>query len=105
MKRLIHDKQLFEKKIHELQKLIIKYNLYVQSFKNCDNRLKNNVFEIKIVLKQHDFKRMLKKTHNKFIFEKIVVILNVFEMFDSNKSIEKNIIIQIYDDDFIRIFY
>ena len=105
LKRLIHDEQLFEKKFHELQKLLIKYNSYVQSFKNCDDRLKNNDFEIKIVLKQHDFKRMLKNTHNKFIFDEIVVVLSVFEMFDSNKSIEKNIVMQIYDDDFIRMFY
>ena len=105
LKRLIHDEQLFEKKFHELQNLMIKYNLYVQSFKNCDNRLKNDDSEIKIVLKQHDFKRMLKNTHNKLIFEKIVVVLNVFEMFDSNKSIEKNIVMQIYDDNFIRMFY
>ena len=105
LKRLIHDEQLFEKKFHELQNLMIKYNSYVQSFKNCNNRLKNDDFEIKIVLKQHDFKRMLKNTHNKLIFEKIVVVLSVFEMFDSNKSIEKNIVMQIYDDDFIRMLY
>ena len=105
LKRLIHDEQLFEKKFHELQNLIIKYNSYVQSFKNCNNRLKNDDFEIKIVLKQHDFKRMLKNTHNKFIFDEIVVVLSVFEMFDSNKSIEKNIVMQIYDDNFIRMFY
>ena len=105
LKRLIHDEQLFEKKFHELQNLMIKYNSYVQSFKSCDDRLKNDDSEIKIVLKQHDFKRMLKNTHNKFIFEKIVVVLNVFEMFDSNKSIEKNIVMQIYDDDFIRMSY
>ena len=105
LKRLTHDKQLFEKKFHQLQKLMIKYNSYVQSFKNCDDRLKNDDFEIKIVLKQHDFKRMLKNTHNKFIFDEIVVVLSVFEMFDSNKSIEKNIVMQIYDDDFIRVFY
>ena len=84
---------------------MIKYNSYVQSFKNCNDRLKNDDFEIKIVLKQHDFKRMLKETHNKFIFEKVVVVLSVFEMFDSNKSIEKNIVMQIYDDNFIRMFY
>ena len=105
LKRLIHDEQLSEKKLHELQNLMIKYNSYVQSFKSCDDRLKNDDFEIKIVLKQHDFKRMLKNTHNKLIFEKIVVVLSVFEMFDSNKSIEKNIVMQIYDDDLIRMFY
>ena len=105
LKRLIHDEQLFEKKFHQLQKLMIKYNSYVQSFKNCDDRLKNDDFEIKIVLKQHDFKRMLKNTHNKFIFDEIVIVLNVFEMFDSNKSIEKNIVMQIYDNNFIRMFY
>ena len=105
LKRLTHDEQLFEKKFHELQNLMIKYNSYVQSFKSCDDRLKNDDSEIKIVLKQHDFKRMLKSTHNKFIFEKIAVVLNVFEMSDSNKSIEKNIVMQIYDDDFIRMLY
>ena len=105
LKRLIHDEQLSEKKLHELQNLMIKYNSYVQSFKNCDDRLKNDDFEIKIVLKQHDFKRMLKKTHNKFIFDEIVVILNVSKMSNSNKSIEKNIVMQIYDDDFIRMLY
>ena len=105
LKRLIHDEQLFEKKFHELQKLMFKYNSYAQSFKNCDDRLKNDDFEIKFVLKQHDFKRMSKNTHNKFIFDEIVVVLSVFEMFDSNKSIERNIVMQIYDDDFIRVFY
>ena len=84
---------------------MIKYNSYVQSFKNCDDRLKNDDFEIQIVLKQHDFKRMLKKMHNKFIFDEIAVILNVSEMSNSNKSIEKNIVMQTYDDDFIRMFY
>ena len=105
LKRLIHDEQLFEKRFHELQKLMIKYNSYAQSFKNCDDRLKNDDFEIKIVLKQHDFKRMMKNTHNKLIFDKIAVVLSVFKMFDSNKSIEKSIVMQIYDDDFIRVLY
>ena len=105
LKRLIHDEQLFEKTFHKLQNLMIKYNSYVQLFKSCDDRLKNDDFEIKIVLKQHDLKRMLKDTHNKLIFEKIVVVLSVLEMSDSNKSIEKDIVIQTYDDDLIRIFY
>ena len=105
LKRLTHDEQLSEKKLHELQKLMIKYNSYAQSFKSCDDRLKNDDFEIKIVLKQHDLKRMLKNTHNKLIFEKVVVVLNVLEMFDSNKSIERDIVMQTYDDDFIRILY
>ena len=105
LKRMTHDEQLFEKKLHTLQILMIKYNSYVQSFKSCDDRLKNDDFETKVVLKQHDFKRMLKKTHNKFIFEKIAVVLSVLEMSDSNKSIERNIVMQIYDDDLIRVFY
>ena len=105
LKRMIHDEQLFEKKFHTLQILMIKYNSYVQSFKNCDDCLKNDDFEIQIVLKQHDFKRMLKKTHNKFIFDEIAVILNVSKMSNLDKSIEKNIVMQIYDDDFIRMFY
>ena len=105
LKRMIHDEQLFEEKFHTLQILMIKYNSYVQSFKNCDDRLKNDDFETQIVLKQHDFKRMLKKTHNKFTFDEIAVILSVSEMSNSNKSIEKNIVMQTYDDDFIRMFY
>ena len=105
LKRLIHDEQLFEKKFHELQRLMIKYNSYAQSFKSCDDRLKNDDFEIKIVLKQHDLKRMMKDTHNKLIFDEIAVVLNVLEMSDSNKSIERNIVMQIYDDDFIRRLY
>ena len=105
LKRLIHDEQLSEKKFHKLQNLIIKYNSYAQSFKNCDDRLKNDDSEIKIVLKQHDLKRMLKDTHNKLTFEKVAIVLSVFEMSDSNKSIERDIVMQTYDDDFIRIFY
>ena len=105
LKRLTHGEQLSEKKLHGLQRLMIKYNSYVQSFKSCGDRLKDDDSEIKIVLKQHDLKRMLKDTHNKFIFEEVAVVLSVLEMSDSNKSIERNIVMQIYDDDFIRVFY
>ena len=105
LKRMTHDEQLSEEKLHTLQILMIKYNSYAQSFKSCDDRLKNDDFEAQIVLKQHDLKRMLKETHNKFIFDEIAVILSVSEMSDSDKSIERNIVMQTYDDDLIRVLY
>ena len=105
LERLAHDEQLSEKKLHELQSLMTKYNPYVQSFKSCDDRLKNDDSETKIVLKQHDPKRMLKETHNKPISEKVAVVLSVPEMSNPDKPIERDIVMQIYDDDLIRVPY
>ena len=104
-RRLMHDEKLDSNVLHALQRLMKDHNSYAQVFKSCDQRLKKDDSEIQMMLKQHDSKRMIKNTHNKPTFIEVVEILNMLDIFNLNKFVVKNLLIQITDDDLIRVFY
>ena len=104
-RRLMHDEKFDVNVLHVFQRLIKNHNSYAKIFKNCNQRLKKNDFEIQMILKKHDSKRIIKNIHNKFTFIEVVEIFNMFDIFKFNKLVEKNLLIQITNDDFIRVFY
>ena len=74
--------------------------------KTCAKRIKKiDNFEIKMHLKQNEFDRREKKTMNKFTFDEIVVVIIIFNDQNDEKSINKNILIQIQNDNLISISY
>ena len=56
-------------------------------------------------LKQNDFSRREKKTMNKFTFDEIVIVIVMLDDQSDEKSINKNILIQIQNENLIFIFY
>ena len=104
-RRLMHDEKLDVNVLHAFQRLIKNHNSYAKAFKSCDQRLKKNDFEAQMILKQHDSKRMIKNTHNKFTFIEVAEIFNMFDIFNLNKFVERDLLIQITNDDFIRVSY
>ena len=89
------------------QRLMKNIKFYVQIFKNCDERVKENFnSRNKIHLKQNDFSRMTKEIHNKFIFEKIVAMIIMSKNLKNDQSIKRDILIQnIENDDLMFIYY
>ena len=89
------------------QRLMKNINFYAQTFKSCDERVKENFnSRNKIHLKQNDFSRMTKEIHNKFIFEKVVAMIMMSKNLKSDQSIKRDILIQnIENDDLMFIFY
>ena len=60
----------------------------------------------KIHLKQNDFNRMTKKTHNKSTFEKVVAMIMMSKNLNENQSIKRAIFIQnIENENLMSIFY
>ena len=103
-KNLLNKKKFF---FFRFQRLMKNINFNAKTFKNCDERIKNNFnSRNKIYLKQNDFNRLTKKTYNKFIFEKIVAMIVMSKILKNNKSIKRDILIQnIENDDLIFMFY
>ena len=89
-----------------LTRLIKNVNFYVETYKTCDNRFRNEFnSQIRFVLKQNEFDRLSKNTHNKFTFDKIVVFIILFETINSNHVLKRNIVIQKQNDDLRFVFY
>ena len=89
------DNNILHRKIFfQLQRLLKKINFYVDFLKTYKDRfLKNFNFDIKIYLKQHNFNKQNKNTHNKFIFNKIAVIIIFFDDISDDQTIERDILI------------
>ena len=104
-RRLMYDEKLDVNVLKTFQRLIKNHNSYAKAFKNCNQRLKKNDFEIQMILKQHDSKRMIKSTHNKFTFIEVVEIFSMLDIFNFNKLVERNLLIQTTNDDLIRVSY
>ena len=106
MKSNIDDNILNEIVLFRLQRLFKKINFYVKNLKTYAKQIKKiDNFEIKMYLKQNEFDRREKKTMNKFTFDEIVVVIIMFNNQNDEKSINKNILIQIQNDDLISISY
>ena len=96
IKSNIDDNILNEIVLFRLQRLFKKMNFYIKNLKTCVERIKKfDQFEIKIHLKQNDFSRREKKTMNKFTFDEIVIVIVMFDDQNDEKSVNKNILIQI----------
>ena len=81
-------------------------NSYATTFKSCDQRIQKNFhLMIKIYLKQNDFNELIKKTHNKFISNEMIVVIIILENLERNQSIKRDILIQNIDNNLISIFY
>ena len=104
-RRLMHDEKFDVNVLKTFQRLIKDHNSYAKIFKSCDQRLKKDDFEAQMILKQHDSKRMIKNIHNKFTFIEVAEIFSMFDIFNLNKFVERDLLIQITDDDLIRVFY
>ena len=100
-------KQKFEtKKLLLLTRLIKNVNFYVETYKICDNRFRDEFnFQIRFVLKQNEFDRLNKNIYNKFTFDKIIVFIILFEIMNSNYVLKRNIIIQKQSDNLRFVFY
>ena len=106
MNKNVDNNILHWKTFFQLQRLLKKINFYVDFLKTCENRfLKNFNFDIKIYLKQHNFSKQNKSTHNKFIFSEITTIIIFFDNMSDDRSIERNILIQSIHDNIIFIFF
>ena len=83
-----------------------KINFYVQAYKVVDQRILNfEYFLIEFQLKQHDLNRQRKDTHNKFISHEIAIVMILLDNDVSNRVIERDILTQSINDDFLRVFY
>ena len=83
-----------------------KINFYVQAYKVVDQRILN--FEHSLVefqLKQHDLNRQRKDTHNKFIFHEVATVMILLDNDVFDRAIERDILIQSINDDFLRVLY
>ena len=106
MKSNIDDNILNEIVLFRLQRLFKKINFYVKNLKTCVESIKkSDQFKIKLYLKQNDFNRREKKTMNKFTFDEIVIVIVMFDDRNDEKLINKNILIQIQNENLIFIFY
>ena len=106
MKSNIDDNVLNEIVLLRLQRLFKKINFYFKNLKTCAKRIKkSNQFEINFHLKQNDFNRREKNTMNKSMFNEIAIVIIMFDDQNDENSINKNILIQIQNENLIFIFY
>ena len=106
MKSNIDDDVLNEIVLFRLQRLLKKINFYCKDLKTCAKRIKKfDQSEIKIHLKQNDFSRREKNTMNKSTFDEIVIVIIMLDDQNDENSINKNILIQIQNENLIFIFY
>ena len=83
-----------------------KINVYFQAYKVVDQRILN--FEhslVKFQLKQHNLNRQRKNTHNKFNSHEVTIVMILLENNVSNRVIERDILIQSINDNFLRVLY
>ena len=106
MKSNIDDDVLNEIILFRLQRLFKKINLYCKNLKTCAKRIKkSDQFEIKIHLKQNDFSRREKNTMNKSTFDEIAIVIIMLDDQNDENSINRNILIQVQNENLIFIFY
>ena len=106
MKNDVDDNVLNRQTLRQLQRLMRKINFYVQAYKVVDQRILN--FEHSLVefqLKQHDLNRQRKDTHNKFIFHEVATVMILLDNDVFDRAIERDILIQSINDDFLRVLY
>ena len=93
-RRLNLNENLKQKKLLLLTRLMKNVNFYVETYKICDDRLRDESnFQIRFVLKQNEFDRLNKNIHNKFTFNEIVVFIILLEIMNSNHVLKRNIVI------------
>ena len=83
-----------------------KINLYVQAYKVVDQRILN--FEHSLVefqLKQYDLNRQRKDIHNKSTSHEVATVMILLDNDVSNRVIERDILIQSINDNFLRVLY
>ena len=106
MKNDIDDHILNRQTLRQLQRLMRKINFYVQAYKVVDQRILNfEHFLVEFQSKQHDFSRQRKDTHNKFIFHEVATVIILFDNDVFDRAIERDILIQSINDDFLRVLY
>ena len=94
MNENVDDSVLHRETLLQLQRLLKKINLYVDSLKTCENRfVKNSNFDIKIHLKQHDFSKQNKNIHNKFTFNEMTIIMILSDDMTDDQIIKRDILI------------
>ena len=106
MKNDVDDNVLNRQTLRQLQRLMRKVNFYVQAYKVVDQRILN--FEHSLVefqLKQHDLNRQRKDTHNKFIFHEVTAVMILLDNDAFDRAIERDILIQSINNDFLRVLY
>ena len=87
--------ELKQKELLLFTRLMKNVNFYVKVYKICDDRIREKFNQqIRFVLKQNEFNRINKNIHNKFIFDKIVVLIILPENLNQNHLLERDIIIQ-----------
>ena len=78
-----------------------KYNPYARALKNCGDRLKEDDSGAKVILKQHDPKRMLGGTYNKPTSDEVAIIMCAPDLTEPTKHIERDVMVHTYGNDLI----
>ena len=100
------NENLKQKKLLLLTRLIKNVNFYVETYKTCDDRFRDEFnSQTRFALKQNEFDRLSKSIHNKFTFDEIVVFIILLEIMNSNHVLKRNIVIQKQSDDLRFVFY
>ena len=93
-RRLNLNENLKQKKLLFLTRLMKNVNFYVEAYKICDDRFRDEFnSQIRFVLKQNEFDRLNKNTHNKFTFDEVVVFIILLEIINSNHVLKRDIVI------------
>ena len=102
----IDDNVLEGEILRMLQRLMKNINSYAKIFKSCGQRIqKNSHLMTKIQLKQNEFNRLIKETHNKSTSNEMIVVIIMLENLKRDQSIERDLLIQNIDDDLLSILY
>ena len=105
-RRLNLSENLKQKKLLLLTRLMKNVNFYVEAYKTCDDRFRDEFnFQARFALKQNEFDRLNKDTHNKFTFDKVAAFIILFEIINSNHVLKRNIVIQKQNNDLRFVFY
>ena len=105
-RRLNLNEDLKQKKLLLLTRLMKNVNFYVETYKICDDRFRDEFnFQTRFVLKQNELDCLSKNIHNKFTFDEIVAFIILFEIMNSNHVLKRDIVIQKQNDDLRFVFY
>ena len=105
-RRLNLDEDLKQKKLLLLTRLMKDVNFYVEAYKTCDNRFRDESnSQARFALKQSELDRLSKDIHNKFTFDEVAVFIVLLEIIDSNHVLKRDIVIQEQSDDLRFVFY
>ena len=105
-RRLNLNEDLKQKKLLFLTRLMKNVNFYVETYKTCDNRFRDEFnLQVRFVLKQNELDRLNKDIHNKLTFDEVVVFIILLEIINSNHVLKRDIVIQKQGDDLRFVLY